>query len=104
MLAIIVSTFILVDRCLVIDGELSVRVDADADISDVSVDLTSLVSENFHHNYSTAFNVHQFVPLCNKMPIYHMVLETVMQKDMCPDKSEEKKGLLQRNRNQKDPS
>jgi len=42
-----VSTFVLVDRRLVIDGELGVRVDTDTDISDVSVDLARLVSENW---------------------------------------------------------
>ena len=47
----IVSTFVLVDCCLVIDGEFGVRVDADTDISDVSVNLPRLVSEKWHHNY-----------------------------------------------------
>ena len=39
-------TFILVDRGLVVDGELCVRVDTDAHIADVRVDLPRLVSEN----------------------------------------------------------
>ena len=47
---IFVFTFVLVDRCLVIDGELSVRVDADTDISDISVNLPRLVSENLNLN------------------------------------------------------